>query len=187
MNQETKAIETKSTKSVRKLTASGICLALCLVLPFLTGQIPEVGSMLCPMHIPVLLCGLLCGWQYGLVVGVIAPLLRYLLFGMPPIFPTGISMAFELAAYGAVSGILLKKLPEKVFSVYGALIGAMLAGRFVWGAVRFLMALLFGVEFSFAAFVGGAFITAVPGIICHIVLIPVLAFGLRRAGFRYNE
>ena len=41
--------------SVQMLVMSAICLALCLVLPFLTGQIPEISSKLCPMHIPVLL------------------------------------------------------------------------------------------------------------------------------------
>lgn len=174
-------------RSVQRLTASGICLALCLVLPFITGQIPEIGNMLSPMHIPVLLCGFICGWQYGLAVGAIAPVLRYLLFGMPPIFPTGIAMAFELASYGACAGILYRMLSKKTWNIYVSLAGAMLVGRVVWGAVRFLMALLFHVEFSFAAFLSGAFITAVPGIICHIVLIPALVIGLRKAGCCYNE
>lgn len=175
------------SRSIQRLTASGICLTLCLVLPFLTGQIPQIGSMLSPMHIPVLLCGFICGWQYGLCVGLVAPLLRYLLFGMPPIFPTGISMAFELAVYGAAAGILYKRLPKKAWAVYASLIGAMCAGRIVWGVVRFAMALLFGVEFSFAAFISGAFVTAVPGIICHIVLIPILVIGLRKAGLCFHE
>ena len=46
----------------RKLTYAALFLALAMVLPFLTAQIPEIGSMLSPMHIPVLLCGFLCGW-----------------------------------------------------------------------------------------------------------------------------
>ena len=100
--------------SLKKVITSGVCLALCLLLPFLTGQIPQVGSMLCPMHIPVLICGLACGWPYGLVVGLIAPIFRSLLFGMPPLFPTATAMAFELAAYGAISGILYLLLPKKI-------------------------------------------------------------------------
>lgn len=193
MNQTMKVNAVENTagraksRSVQKLASAGICLAISLVLPFITGQIPEIGSMLSPMHIPVLLCGFICGWQYGFAVGAVAPILRYLLFGMPPIFPTGIAMAFELAAYGACAGILYQKMSKKVSSVYVSLIGAMLIGRMVWGVARFLMALLFGVEFSFAAFLGGAFLTAVPGIICHIALIPVLVIGLRKAGCCYNE
>ena len=114
---------------IRKLTYSALFLALCLVLPFLTGQIPNIGSMLSPMHIPVLLCGMVCGWPWGLLVGFIAPIMRSLLFGMPPMFPTAISMAFELAAYGAISGILYKVLPKKPTYTYLSLIVAMIGGR----------------------------------------------------------
>ena len=64
----------KEKVHIRRLTYSAICLALCLVLPFLTGQIPQIGKMLCPMHIPVLLCGFICGWPYGLVCGLHMPM-----------------------------------------------------------------------------------------------------------------
>lgn len=168
-------------KNVRNLCLSAVCLALCVVLPFLTGQIPQVGSALSPMHIPVLMCGLLCGWPYGLVIGFIAPLLRFVLFGMPPIMPTGIAMMFELAAYGALSGLLLKFLPNKLPCLYVALIGAMLGGRIVWGIARFALGQVVGPAFTFSAFLSGAFVSAIPGIICHILLIPPVIIGVRRA------
>ena len=95
--------DARSSVQIRKLTYSALYLAIALVLPFLTGQIPEIGSMLCPMHIPALLCGFVCGWPWGLAVGFVSPLLRSLLFGMPTAY-TAVAMAFELAAYGAVSG-----------------------------------------------------------------------------------
>lgn len=69
------------------LVLSAMFMAIGLVLPFFTGQIPQIGSMLLPMHLPVLLCGLICGWQYGGVVGFVLPLLRYVMFGMPPHLP----------------------------------------------------------------------------------------------------
>ena len=56
----------KENKPVVKLTLSAMFLAIGLVLPFFTGQIPQIGNMLLPMHIPVLLCGLICGWQWAL-------------------------------------------------------------------------------------------------------------------------
>ena len=87
-------------KTTKKMTLSAMFLAIGMVLPFLTGQIPEVGNMMLPMHIPVLLCGLICGWQYGAVLGFVLPLLRYLIFGMPVLFPTGTAMTFELMTYG---------------------------------------------------------------------------------------
>ena len=168
-------------RNMENLCLSAVCLALCIVLPFLTGQIPQIGSALSPMHIPVLMCGLLCGWQYGLAVGFIAPLLRFLLFGMPPIMPTGLAMMFELAAYGAFSGVLLKLLPKKLPFLYASLIGAMLGGRIVWGIARFVLGLIVGPAFTFPAFLSGAFVSAVPGIVCHILLVPPVGIGVRRA------
>ena len=104
---------------VYKMVLAAMFLALAMVLPFLTGQIPQIGSALCPMHIPVLLCGFFCGPWYALAVGFIAPLLRFLIFGMPPIMPTGIAMCFELATYGFMVGFLYKKLPKKkVIPIY---------------------------------------------------------------------
>ena len=123
---------------VLRLTYSALYLAIALVLPFLTGQIPQIGSMLCPMHIPALLCGFVCGWPWGLAVGFIAPLLRSALFGMPTMFPAAVAMAFELAAYGAVAGLLYRVLPKRTGCIYVALIAAMVAGRLVWGAARYL-------------------------------------------------
>ena len=115
-------------KSVAKLVVAAMCLALALVLPFLTGQIREIGSMLCPMHLPVLLCGFLCGWPWGLAVGVVAPLLRSVLFGMPPMFPIAVSMAVELAVYGFLTGFVSAKLPRKIGWLYVAACAAC-AGR----------------------------------------------------------
>ena len=124
---------------LRRLVYSALFLALALVLPFLTGQIPQIGSALSPMHIPVLLCGFVCGWPWGLAVGFIAPLLRHLLFGMPPLI-TAIAMAFELAAYGAVTGLLYRLLPKRPGYIYVSLVSAMVLGRVVWGCARFVIA-----------------------------------------------
>lgn len=166
---------------IQKMVTSALCLALALVLPLLTGQIPEIGSALCPMHIPVLLCGFLCSWPWGLAVGFVAPLLRSVVFGMPPIFPTGISMAFELATYGLISGLLYSRLPKKLSYIYVALISAMVGGRLVWGAVRYLLAGLTASTFPLSAFFAGAVTTALPGIVVQLILIPVIVVALRRA------
>ena len=171
---------------LRKLTYSALCLAVALVLPFLTGQIPEIGSMLSPMHIPTLLCGFLCGWPWGLAVGFLAPLLRHLLFGMPPM-PTALAMAFEMAAYGAAAGIFYRLLPKRNWAVYCALILSMVLGRLVWGAAQLVITGLNGSSFPLEAFLAGALFNAVPGIVLHIALIPVLVIALRRAGMVLNE
>lgn len=157
-----------------KMMLAALFLALAYVMPFLTGQIPEIGSRLCPMHIPVLLCGFICGGPWGLAVGFIAPLLRSLTLGMPPIFPTAVCMAFELAAYGAVSGVVHRWLPRKKPYIYCSLLIAMIVGRLVWGAAMFVCLGISGGSFTFTAFLAGAFTNAIPGIIAQIALIPIL-------------
>lgn len=174
-------MKNKNSKTLN-LALSAISLALCLLLPFLTGQIKQIGNMLCPMHIPVLLCGFLCGPGYAAVVGAVAPLLRFALFGMPALYPTGVAMCFELAAYGAISGWLYRLLPGGRRSIYAALIGAMLGGRVVWGAVQAMLLGFGGGAFTLSAFMAGAFVNAVPGIVLHIVLIPVIVMALERVG-----
>lgn len=176
---------------VTSLVLSGMFIALGIVLPFITGEIPQIGNMLCPMHIPVFLCGLICGWPYGIVVGFLLPLLRSVLFGMPPMFPTAIAMSFELASYGFLSGYLYSHSRwQCVIALYRCLIASMLGGRIVWGAVRVVLAGLSGSSFTWAMFMSGAFITAIPGIILQLVMIPAIMVGLNRAGlvrFRKSE
>ena len=157
-------------------------MALGIVLPFFTGQIPQIGNMLLPMHIPVLLCGFICGWQYGLAVGFVTPLLRSMIFGMPVMMPSAIGMAFELAAYGFVTGFLYRKLPKKNYTVYISLLGAMIIGRIVWGMVSVVLYGIQGNSFSVQIFLSGALLNAIPGIILQIILIPAIMIALNKAG-----
>ena len=172
--------QVKKQNMIQNLACSAVCLALCMLLPFLTGQIPQIGSMLCPMHIPVLLAGFLCGPWWAMAVGLVAPVLRFVLFGMPPLLPVGLAMTFELAAYGLTAGILYRVLPEKPSCVYGSLIGAMLAGRLVWGVASIFVYGALGNTFTWAVFVAGAFVNAIPGMILHIVVVPAIVFGLKK-------
>lgn len=172
---------TKKNHSLLHLVLSALFLALALVLPFLTGQIKQLGNALCPMHIPVILCGFFCGPLYALAVGVIAPLLRFALFGMPPVIPTGLAMCFELATYGVVAGVLYRALPKKPVFIYVSLIAAMLAGRLVWGAVQWVLLGVGKTEFGWPVFFAGAFTNAIPGIILQLVLIPLLVMVLTKA------
>ncbi len=164
----------KNRNRILKMTLSALFLALAYVLPFLTGQIPEIGSMLLPMHITVILCGFVCGWPWGLAIGFAAPLLRSLTMGMPPLYPTALCMAFELAAYGAFCGIMRKALPKKKPYIYAALLISMLAGRLIWGLAMFICMGAAGDAFTLSAFAAGAFTQAVPGIIVQIIIIPPL-------------
>lgn len=173
------AIMMRRDNKIFKMVLAALFLAFAYVLPFFTGQIPEIGAMLCPMHLPVLLCGFLCGPVWGAVVGVVAPLLRALTFGMPPLFPTAVCMAFELGAYGAVAGVMHRILPRKRIFVYCSLLSSMFVGRLVWGAAMFAVVGARG-GFTLAAFLAGAVTNAIPGIVLQIVLVPILVFWLDR-------
>lgn len=81
-------MKTKPNSPARNIVLAALFLALAFVLPMITGHVPQIGNMLCPMHFPVLLAGFVLGGPWGLVLGFIAPLLRSVLFGMPPCTPS---------------------------------------------------------------------------------------------------
>lgn len=171
---------------IRKMIYSAVFLALALTLPFLTGQIQTIGKMLCPMHIPVLLCAFLCGPYWAAAVGFTAPILRFALFSMPPM-PNGIAMALELMTYGLVCGLLYKALPKKYGFNYISLISAMIAGRLVWGLAMLVISGVTAGSFSLTAFWAGAVTSSIPGIILQIVLIPPLALLFEKLNLSVNE
>ncbi len=168
-------------KTTRNMTLSAMFIALALVLPFFTGQIPQIGSMLLPMHFPVFLTGLICGWQYGLTVGAIVPILRHLMFGMPPML-TAIAMAFELATYGLVAGYIYTRVKKQtVTTIYTSLLSAMVIGRIVWGIVQIIILNFTGSAFTVQMFMAGALLNAIPGIIAQLVIVPIIMIALDKA------
>lgn len=170
-------------KSTQNLALSAMFIAIGIVLPFFTGQLQQIGNMLLPMHLPVLLCGLICGWQYGATVGFILPPLRYVMFAAPPIFPIGAAMAVELAAYGLIAGFLYNRSRwQCIISLYRSLIAAMIGGRLVWGIARVLMTGVSGEAFTWQMFLSGALLTAIPGIMIQLVFIPAVMVALDRTG-----
>lgn len=175
-------MSSEQPRATLKLCLSALFMATGLILPFLTGQIPEIGNMLLPMHLPILLCGLICGPWYGLAVGVTTPLLRSLIFHMPPLYPKAIAMAFELGTYALIIGIIfhfvLKK--QNILSLYISLVSAMLAGRAVWGVVTAVLMGVGGKSFTFALFITEALVNAIPGIVLQLILIPAIMVILHR-------
>lgn len=166
---------------INKMCYAALFLALGWLLPILTGQIEYFGSMLCPMHIPVMIAGFVLGPIYGAVIGFITPLTRSLFFGMPRLFPTSIGMAFELFTYGLMCGLMFKifnKLIKKdyIFSIYISLIIAMIVGRGVYGLVSYILTFMNSnsTPYTFYAFISGTFLQAWPGIILQLILIPII-------------
>ncbi len=167
---------------VKKLAVTAMLFAVGMVLPFFIGQIPAIGKMLLPMHIPVLLCGFIVGWQYGALIGFLLPIVRGLVFGMPPLYPNAVAMAFEMAAYGFVSGYLYSHAKWQCTKMlYISLITAMLSGRLVWAFAEVILLGIGGNTFTWKMFAAGAFLNAIPGIIVQLTLIPLIMVALRRA------
>ncbi|MBQ9765655.1 MAG: ECF transporter S component [Lachnospiraceae bacterium] len=170
---------------IRKLCFAGMFLSIGWLLPFVTGQVPEIGNMLCPMHIPVMIAGYMLGPWYGLLVGLLTPVTRSFIFGSPTLYPRAVCMMFELAAYGYLCPAILKLMGRKIKSsmaaVYISLVFAALMGRVVWGTAQVIFGVFTKNVFTWAAFMSGAFVTAWPGILLQLLLIPPLVVLLKNA------
>lgn len=176
----------KKTAKTSYLIMALICLAISVVLPMLTDQIPRFGQGLRPMHIPVLIAGFACGPVIGFVVGLAAPMLNLLIHGAPALMQAGFAMSLELATYGLIAGLLYSQLTRKTGSIYVSLITAMIVGRIVWGASMIVLSGRAQTQFTYQMFMKYAFIDAVPAILFHIVLIPAVVIALEKANLTYR-
>lgn len=176
-------------RPVYRLIVSALLMALGLVLPFLTGQLPALGQAICPLHIPALIAGLTCGWGWGAALGLVLPILRSLLFGMPALVPVAVPMAAELAVYGLVCGMMypflrrrMKRLPAMLLTM----LAAMVAGRILGGGAKALVMGLTGGSFTFAMFVSGYFTSTAVGALVHLLVVPPVVLALERAHLSPN-
>ena len=164
---------------VKKMTLAAVCIALCVVLPIAFHSIPDAGSVFLPMHIPVLICGMICGWPYGFICGLMGPLLSSLLTGMPPAayLPP---MMVECGVYGMTTGLVLKyvRTGKTYGDLYIALVIAMVAGRVVSGIAK---ALIFSPGMALSVWITSSFVTALPGIVIQLVLLPMVVSTLMKA------
>ena len=166
--------------NVKKSIITAVCIALCYVIPLMFHGIQNAGSIFCPMHIPVFICGLICGWQYGLLCGIAGPALSSALSGMPPvaILP---SMMVELAAYGTAAGLMMKLVRTKstYAELYISLIVAIVCGRVLAGLAK---ALIFARgSYSMSAWIAGSVVTSWPGTVIQLVFIPTIVFALMKS------
>ncbi len=172
-------------KSTYKLVLSAMFLALGIILPFFTGQIPQIGNLLLPMHFIVFLCTYVCGWQYGTAIGFILPLLRSFMIGAPVLYPTAIAMSLELCAYGFIAGFIYQTAKRRnILMVYSSMIIAMICGRIVWGLAELFLLRIKSEVFTSEMFVLGAFINALPGILLQLILIPPIVSILNRRVYK---
>lgn len=154
----------------KKIVLSGLFVAFGIILPMIFHTVNLAGPIFLPMHIPVLIAGFLLGPLYGGIVGIITPVLSGVMTGMPPIVPVMPIMAFELCAYGVVSGFIF----EKTDKVYISLIGAMIGGRLFAIVGAYVVAMTIAPKVNPMMFVFGNITQAIPGIIIQLIFIPIL-------------
>lgn len=169
---------------VHNLILCALCITIGLILPFAGAHIPLMGQMFLPLHFPVFLCGLICGWRYGLFCGVILPLLRSVLFGMPPLYPIAVVMAFELGTYGFITGFIIQHSSRKFYWAYIALIIAMIGGRAIGGLSQWILMTIAGTpkEFTWDIFVNSYFVIGLPGIVMQLIIIPFIYLAAEKTG-----
>lgn len=166
---------------IKNLTLSALFLAMGFLLPMLTGQIPYIGKMLLPMHIPVFLCAMICGGRYSGAVGFVLPLARSLIFSVPVMYPTAIAVAFEMAAYGIVTGFLFKRTAMGyLMSVYISMAAAMVTGRIIRCIAEIILLRMKGNDFALSIFIKGTLLNAIPGIALQLILIPAIMVALKK-------
>ena len=167
-------------RTTRDYVLTAMLIAIGVILPQAFHAIPNAGSIFLPMHIPVLIAGFAVGPVLGLIAGFLTPLLSSLIFSMPPAAYLP-SMLFELSIYGFMSGLLMKtvRTENKLVKIYVVLIGAMLCGRIGYGLLNALV--LRAGKYSMAAWTAAAFVTAAPGIVIQLVLIPAVVLALDKA------
>ena len=171
---------TRKNDYIKELSITAMCIALCCVLPI---PLPfELRNKLSPMHIPVLLCGLVCGWPYGLLCGLMGPVVSNLTTGMPPVAMLPRMMP-ELAMYGFACGLLMKIIrtgktaPDLVI----CLVLSMILGRIAGGVATVIVGGFPANKAVLSAFFVSYVAQGAVGIVVHLVLIPTLVLALQKA------
>lgn len=167
--------------TVKALISAGI-VALAVLLPQLAhlalGE--QAGMRFLPMYLPVLLGGCLLGWQWGLGIGLLSPLVSYLITAaagapMPALARLPFMMA-ELAVFAVICGVFSDKIARNGLMAFPAVLLAQLGGR----SVFLLSAAVFsGVSPINAAMVWSQIQTGFAGLLIQAVLAPVIIIGLK--------
>lgn len=167
--------------TVKALISAGT-VALAVLLPQLAhlalGE--QAGMRFLPMYLPVLLGGCLLGWQWGLGIGLLSPLVSYLITAaagspMPALARMPFMMA-ELAVFAVICGVFSDKIARNGLMAFPAVLLAQLGGR----SVFLLSAAAFsGVSPLNAAMVWSQIQTGFAGLLIQAVLAPVIIIGLK--------
>jgi riboflavin transporter FmnP len=153
----------------KDITLTALFITLGITLPFVFHHIALAGRVFSPMHIPVFLAGIFVGPISGLIVGLVCPVLSFLLTGMPPPYAVPL-MSLELPVYGFTIGILIRWIKFPVIS----LLLSMILGRLAFALGLFVFGLFLSLPYGPKEFIKISVITGFPGIAIQLILIPLL-------------
>ena len=160
----------------KDITLTALFITLGITLPIVFHQVALSGRIFSPMHIPVFLAGIFAGPASGLIVGLVCPLLSFLLTGMPPPYAVPL-MSLELPVYGVSVGLLIRIVKLPVLS----LMLAMILGRLAFALGLFIFGMFLSLPYGPEAFIKVSVITGLPGIALQLILIPLLVETVRLA------
>lgn len=149
--------------------------AAAVVLPSVSHAFGWPVRSFLPMHWPVILAGLVFGWRAGALVGLFAPMLSFLVSGMPlpHILP---AMTVELGAYGLLAGLGRQTLRWHPFAAAAL---SLIGGRIVF----LLVAIVTGAALpSPGAYATGAMVPGLPAALAQLITLPLLTILWLRAG-----
>ncbi|OGU12093.1 MAG: hypothetical protein A2X61_09895 [Ignavibacteria bacterium GWB2_35_12] len=159
---------TLAISGIRSYLFQIILIASALILPSLAHLSGAPVRVFLPMHWPVILAGLVYGWRSGLLIGISAPLISFLLSGLPS--PISLpSMMLELAAYGFITGFLRERLGLNSFISIAV---ALILGRIIFIFSQIIFNTL---PLSFNGYLKAAFLPGAVAAVCQIILLPFLA------------
>jgi niacin transporter len=168
----------RGVRLTKNLTVTAALIAVGVLLPAICHMFGVVGTIVLPMHIPVLTAGLLLPLPYALAVALISPVIGTFATGMPALFPVLPLMLAELAGYAVFAyifkrGLQLVGMKNRAATVI-ALALAMIFGRAVLTAACFIMDAAVG-TFSAVVYLEKALVSGIPGMALQLFVVPALS------------
>lgn len=178
------------TKITYKALVSAGLVALAVILPQLVHLALGApgGVKWLPMYLPVLIGGCLLGAKWGLAVGVLSPLVSFLItwaIGNPmPIAARLPFMMAELAVFAVISGLFTKKIAGNGLWSFPAVILAQAVGR---GVFLGLIALTQSMTNFTVPMIWQQIQTGFIGLAVQAVLVPAIIIGSRKLMVKDND
>jgi len=158
----------------KSLIKGGVLLGLGLMLSYLFKLGGLTANLFLPIESTVFLAGFLLGPTYGLILGVLAPLLVLLSFKNITV-AVMLLMIAKLGAYGLLSGMIYRE-----FNLLTSLISAIIGGRIIFLVGLWIAVDLFRVEELISLINKKNFLIGFYGAMIQMILIPVIVVAIKK-------